>query len=131
MKNFLKINSKNGRRKSNILNFMDKKREYEKFEELLEKNPCYDKDGISPKNFRSKTLDLHGYKRHEALEKVLIILKSARKENLKELKIICGKGKHSESEPVLFESVRNLLKNNKIYYKNFNFDKNNNIFVYF
>ncbi|HAF06826.1 MAG: Smr/MutS family protein [bacterium] len=110
---------------------MERKEEYKKFEELLERYLSSNKDKNVSKKLRLKILDLHGYKKDEALEKVLIILRSAKKESLEKLEIICGKGKHSENGPVLFESVKNFLKENKNYFKTFTFDKNNNIFVYF
>jgi DNA-nicking Smr family endonuclease len=110
---------------------MGEEKNYKKFEELLNKYPVKIKDENYSDDKKTKTVDLHRHTKNEALEKVLIILKSAKKENLKTLKLICGKGKHSLEEPVLFESVKNFLKENQNHFKDFKIDENNNIIVYF
>lgn len=110
---------------------MGEEKNYKKFEELLNKYPVKNKDKNYSDDKKTKTVDLHKHTRNEALEKVLIILKSAKKENLKKITLICGKGKHSVDEPVLFESVKNFLKENQNFYKNYKIDENNNIIVYF
>lgn len=110
---------------------MGEEKNYKKFEELLNRYPVKNKDENYNYDRKTKTVDLHKYTKNEALEKVLIILKSAKKENLKKLKLICGKGKHSLEEPVLFESVKSFLKENQNYFKNYKIDENNNIIIYF
>lgn len=110
---------------------MQEEKNYKRFEELLNKYPVKNKDENCSNDKKVKTIDLHKHTKSQALEKVLIILKSAKKENLKKLILICGKGKHSIEEPILFESVKKFLKENHNYFKNYNSDQDNNIFIYF
>ncbi|MEO0281635.1 MAG: Smr/MutS family protein [candidate division WOR-3 bacterium] len=110
---------------------MGEEKNYKNFEELLNRYPVKNKDENYNDDKKTKTVDLHKHTKTQALEKVLIILKSAKKENLKKLKLICGKGKHSNDEPVIFESVKNFLKENQNYFKNYKIDQNNNITIYF
>lgn len=57
-----------------------------------------------------KTVDLHGLTSKEALEKVQHFLKGCRKENLRKVLIIHGKGNHSENGPVLKNKIHQFLE---------------------
>jgi len=55
------------------------------------------------------TLDLHGMLKDEALRKVEITVKDMKARGYVKLRIITGKGKHSENEPVIPDAVDDLL----------------------
>ena len=48
-----------------------------------------------------REIDLHGFKAREAVEKLACFISACKKENLKKILIIHGKGNHSSSGPVL------------------------------
>lgn len=54
-------------------------------------------------------LDLHGMTKDEAIKKVEILVKEMRVRKIAKLRIITGKGKHSESEPIIPDAVNDLL----------------------
>jgi len=55
------------------------------------------------------TLDLHGMLKDDALRKVEITVKDMKLRGYLKLRIITGKGKHSENEPVIPDAVDDLL----------------------
>ena len=67
---------------------------------LNKKEKLIDKDTVLIKNKVSKTkiIDLHGYTLEEANKKVESIIEKSFKENISKIKIITGKGLHSQNE---------------------------------
>ena len=55
------------------------------------------------------TIDLHGLLKDEALRKVETVVKEMRARKITKLRIITGKGKHSQEEPVIPQAVDSLL----------------------
>jgi DNA-nicking Smr family endonuclease len=55
------------------------------------------------------TLDLHGMLKDDALRKVEITVKDMKARGYVKLRIITGKGKHSENQPVIPDAVDELL----------------------
>jgi len=62
-----------------------------------------------PAGLPDHTIDLHGLLKDEALRKVETIVKEMRVRKIKKLRIITGKGKHSQDEPVIPQAVDSLL----------------------
>jgi DNA-nicking Smr family endonuclease len=54
-------------------------------------------------------LDLHGMTKEEAIRKVEMLVKEMRMRRITKLRIITGKGKHSENQPVIPDAVNDLL----------------------
>jgi DNA-nicking Smr family endonuclease len=82
-----------------IKNISDKdKKDWNEF--LNKKEKLIDKDTVFIKNKVSKTkiIDLHGYTLEEANKKVESIIEKSFKENISKIKIITGKGLHSQNE---------------------------------
>ena len=82
-----------------IKNISDKdKKDWNEF--LNKKEKLIDKDIVLIKNKVSKTkiIDLHGYTLEEANKKVESIIEKSFKENISKIKIITGKGLHSQNE---------------------------------
>jgi len=82
-----------------IKNISDKdKKDWNEF--LNKKEKLIDKDTVLIKNKVSKTkiIDLHGYTLEEANKKVESIIEKSFKENISKIKIITGKGLHSQNE---------------------------------
>lgn len=116
---------------------MNKKTDKEKYKEFKEHlnhsnisiNNKYD-EKKKIRRSRNKVIDLHGSNRYEAEDRVLSLLKSYKMENIFQMKIICGRGIHSNDEPVLFQHIKDLLDKNTNYYSRYRMDTNNNITVY-
>jgi len=64
------------------------------------------------------TLDLHEYTRDEAQDEVLKFLEESKNSGYNMVRIIVGKGLHSENGPVLGDFVRNLLEENEYDFRN-------------
>ena len=82
-----------------IKNISDKdKKDWNEF--LNKKEKLRDKDTVFIKNKVSKTkiIDLHGYTLEEANKKIESIIEKSFKENISKIKIITGKGLHSQNE---------------------------------
>ena len=62
-----------------------------------------------PAGLPDHTLDLHGMLKDEAIRKVEMIVKEMRIRKITKLRIITGKGKHSQDEPVIPQAVDSLL----------------------
>ena len=105
-----------------IKNISDKdKKDWNEF--LNKKEKLIDKDTVFIKNKVSKTkiIDLHGYTLEEANKKVESIIEKSFKENISRIKIITGKGLHSQNEKnpyvskdlsILKYSVPEFIRNN-------------------
>jgi len=105
-----------------IKNISDKdKKDWNEF--LNKKEKLIDKDTVLIKNKVSKTkiIDLHGYTLEEANKKVESIIEKSFKENISKIKIITGKGLHSQNEKnpyvskdlsILKYSVPEFIRNN-------------------
>ena len=105
-----------------IKNISDKdKKDWNEF--LNKKEKLIDKDTVFIKNKVSKTkiIDLHGYTLEEANKKVESIIEKSFKENISKIKIITGKGLHSQNEKnqyvskdlsILKYSVPEFIRNN-------------------
>ena len=105
-----------------IKNISDKdKKDWNEF--LNKKEKLIDKDTVFIKNKVSKTkiIDLHGYTLEEANKKVESIIEKSFKENISRIKIITGKGLHSQNDKnpyvskdlsILKYSVPEFIKNN-------------------
>ena len=105
-----------------IKNISDKdKKDWNEF--LNKKEKLIDKDTVFIKNKVSKTkiIDLHGYTLEEANKKVESIIEKSFKENSSKIKIITGKGLHSQNEKnpyvskdlsILKYSVPEFIRNN-------------------
>ncbi len=68
---------------------------------------------IIPPSHYQKALDLHGYTKLEALQKVEWLLNYARQKKLQRIRIITGKGLSSPFGPVLFPAVKTALLQEK------------------
>lgn len=65
---------------------------------------------LKPRDIRpDSTLDLHGMLKDDALRKVEITVKDMKARGYLKLRIITGKGKHSENQPVIPDAVDDLL----------------------
>mgnify|MGYP001433247107 CR=1 FL=1 len=106
---------------SNKISDKDKK-DWENFlsndESLIDKDINFSKKEI----IKNKTYDLHGFSLDEANKKIKYIIYNAYEKNIKKLKIITGKGIHSDNEKdpyvsknlgILKYSVPFYIKNNK------------------
>ena len=105
-----------------IKNISDKdKKDWNEF--LNKKEKLIDKDTVFIKNKVSKTkiIDLHGYTLEEANKKVESIIEKSFKENISKIKIITGKGLHSQNEKnpyvskdfsILKYSIPEFIRNN-------------------
>ena len=105
-----------------IKNISDKdKKDWNEF--LNKKEKLIDKDTVFIKNKVSKTkiIDLHGYTLEEANKKIESIIEKSFKENISKIKIITGKGLHSQNEKnpyvskdlsILKYSVPEFIRNN-------------------
>lgn len=60
----------------------------------------HDKENLSRenKNFRTKSIDLHGYSLDEANKAIAIFVSKAFEENVNKLVVVTGKGIHSQNE---------------------------------
>ncbi len=113
---------------------MNKKTDKDIFKDYLDNtnisiNNKYDAKKRIKRN-RNKTVDLHGLNRYEAENRILSLLKSYKTENVRQMKIICGRGTHSDEGPILFQHIKDLLNKNTNYYCKYKMDINNNIMVY-
>lgn len=77
-----------------------------------------------------KIVDLHGFTRESAEDLIITSLKSNLHTKTGTIRIICGRGLHSQGEPVLREHAERVLKKMKDYYFEYTVDFNNNITVY-
>lgn len=68
------------------------------------------KDLFRPPQIRpDKTIDLHGMTKEEALRVVDITVRDMKARGILKLRIITGKGKHSEVAPVIPDAINDLL----------------------
>ena len=96
-------------------------------EEWLDKYPPKSKDkkkeqssGTVPppsrkrliKQTAQRTLDLHGFTAEEARAEVEAFLRESKKQGVKKVLIIHGKGYHSQGKPVLKQEVLKILERN-------------------
>lgn len=81
------------------------------------------------KRIKEKVLDLHGYTSARAEEIVETALRNSKMSAVTQIKIICGRGIHSDKAPVLRGSVENTLKRMKSYFEKYFVDLNNNFTV--
>ena len=71
------------------------------WEDFLSKNErLYNKDfvNIKQKNFKTKSIDLHGFTLEEANKLVEKFIINSKKDGVSKLKIVTGKGLHSQNE---------------------------------
>ena len=98
------------------------KKDWKKFINSNEKVEIKDNPNLKTKNiFSEKVIDLHGYTLEEANKKVESIIEKSFKENISKIKIITGKGLHSQNEKnpyvskdlsILKYSVPEFIRNN-------------------
>lgn len=110
---------------------MDKRNDYAYFEALLKDEALniankYDAPGPAKRRraIPVKELDLHRKNSEQAKYAVNASLRSARADRTEKLIIHCGKGLHSNGEPVLQGVVKQLLDTRKEYVKSYTMDIN-------
>ena len=110
---------------------MDREKDRAFFEQYINKASINETDKYGSnadiKKRRKRTINLHGLTRHEAWDRVNMLLKGARSEGLQSIRIICGSGHHSDNLPVLAEHMISMLKRNARLYNTMHVDRNNNI----
>ena len=80
-------------------NISDKdKKDWDNFINSKEKVPNKDIKFKDKKNFKTKSIDLHGYTLDEANKFIEDFIKKAFSENVNKLIVVTGKGLHSENE---------------------------------
>ena len=79
------------------ISYKDKK-DWEKFVNSSEKLPNKDFKHQTKKNFKVRSIDLHGYTLDEANKTIEDFINKAFSENINKLIIVTGKGLHSENE---------------------------------
>ena len=80
-------------------NISDKdKKDWNKFLNSSDKLPNKDSTYQVKKNFKTRSLDLHGYTLDEANKTIENFINKAFSENINKLIIVTGKGLHSENE---------------------------------
>ncbi|MGE3063513.1 MAG: hypothetical protein AB7T10_07775 [bacterium] len=109
----------------------------ERFEEALKRDKfSYNEKfkGFAPNKKRNgnaeKRVDLHKATRERAEEIIVTALKSNAYSKTAKIVLICGRGIHSEGEPVLRRHAEEVLLKMKEYYEKYSVDLNNNITVY-
>ncbi|PIP14359.1 MAG: hypothetical protein COX48_01220 [bacterium (Candidatus Stahlbacteria) CG23_combo_of_CG06-09_8_20_14_all_34_7] len=110
--------------------------ERERFKEALESMKFSYNDkfkGASKRNkkkkIKEKIIDLHGYTSSRSEEIVETALRSNINSSVTQIKIICGRGIHSEGKPVLKKSVEEVLMRMKKHYEKYFVDINNNFTI--
>ena len=103
-------------------NISDKdKKDWDNFINSKEKVPNKDIKFKDKKNFKIRSIDLHGYTLDEANKSIEDFIKKAFSENVNKLIVVTGKGLHSENEKdpyvskdlgILKYSVPEFIKNN-------------------
>jgi len=109
-----------------LMNIKDKKSDFGKLLEEYsdidfevhkrEKNSTVEdqKDLFRPPQIRpDSTIDLHGMLKEDALRLVDITVRDMKARGILKLRIITGKGKHSQEKPVIPEAINELLINLK------------------
>ena len=97
------------------------KKDWEEF--LSGKEKLYNKDATNFKKNKSriKTIDLHGYSLEEANKLIEVLIYDSYEKNIKKLKVVTGKGLHSNNEKdpfiskdlgILKYSVPDFIQNN-------------------
>ncbi len=82
---------------SNDISDKDKK-DWDNFTSSSEKLPNKDLDYKEKKNFKTRSIDLHGYTLDEANKAIEEFIKKAFIENINKLIVVTGKGLHSKNE---------------------------------
>ena len=104
-------------------NFSDKdKKDWEDFLSGNEKLPNKDLETVEKKKFKIKAIDLHGYSIENANKVIEELIINSYEEGFNKLKIVTGKGLHSQNEKnpyvskdlsILKYSVPDFIKKNK------------------
>ena len=104
-------------------NFSDKdKKDWEDFLSGNEKLPNKDLETVEKKKFKIKAIDLHGYSIENANKVIEELIINSYEEGFNKLKIVTGKGLHSQNEKnpyvskdlsILKYSVPEFISNNK------------------
>ena len=104
-------------------NFSDKdKKDWEDFLSRNDKLPNKDLGTIEKKNFKIKTIDLHGYSIENANKVIEDFIINSYEDGFNKLKIVTGKGLHSQNEKnpyvskdlsILKYSVPDFIQKNK------------------
>jgi len=98
------------------------KKDWNKFLNSSDKLPNKDSTPQVKKNFKTRSIDLHGYTLDEANKTIENFINKAFLENINKLIIVTGKGLHSENEKdpyvskelgILKYSVPEFISNNK------------------
>ena len=74
------------------------KKDWDKFINSNEKIPDKDFKNIEKKNYKTRSIDLHGFTLDEANKTIENFINKAFSENINKLIIVTGKGLHSENE---------------------------------
>ena len=82
---------------SNDISDKDKK-DWDNFTSSSEKLPNKDLDYKEKKNFKTRSIDLHGYTLDEANKTIEDFINKAYLENINKLIVVTGKGLHSDNE---------------------------------
>ncbi len=106
-----------------------KKNIHRDLEEWLDRHPPDEKDKTAYEDDRKKliserirlrnmepqrTIDLHGMKACRAEERLAAFLLQCKRDGVRKVLIIHGKGHHSRGEPVLSKTVRRFLEKNPL-----------------
>jgi len=98
------------------------KQDWNRFINSTEKIPDKDFKYQEKKNFKTRSIDLHGYTLDEANESIEKFIMKAYSENINKLIVVTGKGIHSQNEKdpyvskelsILKYSVPEFISNNK------------------
>ena len=97
------------------------KKDWEVFTSSKEKLPNKDKININNTNFKTRTIDLHGYSLDQANKTIEKFIKNSFEEKINKLIVVTGKGLHSQNEKnpyvsknlsILKYSVPEFIENN-------------------
>tara|TARA_B100000900_G_scaffold415363_1_gene444992 strand:+ start:1882 stop:2295 length:414 start_codon:yes stop_codon:yes gene_type:complete len=80
------------------------KKDWEVFTSSKEKLPNKDKININNTNFKTRTIDLHGYSLDQANKTIEKFIKNSFEEKINKLIVVTGKGLHSQNEKNPFVS---------------------------
>ncbi|MDC3174193.1 Smr/MutS family protein [Candidatus Pelagibacter sp.] len=102
------------------------KKDWENFISSKEKLPNKDRKTSSPKTYKTKSIDLHGYTLDQANKVIEEFINQSYKEKVNKLIVVTGKGIHSQNEkdpyvskdlgilkysvPEFIENSKNLMK---------------------
>ncbi len=98
------------------------KRDWEIFLNSREKIPNKDQTDKIKKNYKTVSIDLHGYTLEEANKKIEKFIKNAHENNIYKIIVVTGKGIHSQNQKnpyvskdlsILKYSVPEFISNNK------------------